>query len=75
MEVTLFSDASSSGWGAQLGSHSTQGLWSASPKIMAHQRSGDAGCHQRRESLPSSFEIPVCSLDVRQRSDGGVHQE
>ena len=31
-EVTLFTDASSSGWGAQLGSHSTQGLWSASQR-------------------------------------------
>ena len=30
MEVTLFTDAFSSGWGAQLGSHSTQGQWSAS---------------------------------------------
>ena len=27
--VTLFTDASSSGWGAQLGSRSTQGQWSA----------------------------------------------
>ena len=31
-EVTLFTDASSSGWGAQLGSHSTQGQWSASQR-------------------------------------------
>ena len=29
-EVTLFTDVSSSGWGAQLGSRSTQGQWSAS---------------------------------------------
>ena len=33
MEVTLFTDASSSGWGAQLGSHSTQGQWSASQRL------------------------------------------
>ena len=32
-EVTLFIDASSSGWGAQLGSHSTQGQWSASQRL------------------------------------------
>ena len=32
MEVTLFTDASSSDWGAQLGSHSTQGQWSASQR-------------------------------------------
>ena len=31
-EVTLFTDASSSGWGAQLGSRSTQGQWSASQR-------------------------------------------
>ena len=31
-EVTLFTDASSSDWGAQLGSHSTQGQWSASQR-------------------------------------------
>ena len=32
MEVTLFTDASSSGWGAQLGSCSTQEQWSASQR-------------------------------------------
>ena len=31
-EVTLYTDASSSGWGAQLGSRSTQGQWSASQR-------------------------------------------
>ena len=31
-EVTLFTDASSSGWGAQLGSRSTQEQWSASQR-------------------------------------------
>ena len=31
-EVTLFTDASSSGWRAQLGSRSTQGQWSASQR-------------------------------------------
>ena len=31
-EGTLFTDASSSGWGAQLGSRSTQGQWSASQR-------------------------------------------
>ena len=30
--MTLFTDASSSGWGAQLGSRSTQGQWSASQR-------------------------------------------
>ena len=32
-EVTLFTDASSSGWGAQLGSRSTRGQWSASQRL------------------------------------------
>ena len=44
-------------------------------KIMAHQRSGDAGRHQRYERLPASSEVPGGSLDVRQRSDCGLHQE
>ena len=43
--------------------------------IVAHQRSGDAGRHQRRERLPASSEIPDGSLDVLQRSDCGLHQE
>ena len=57
-EVTLFTDASSSGWGAQLGSRSTQGQWSASQKIVPHKRSGDAGCHLCCERLPTSSEVP-----------------
>ena len=75
MEVILFTDVSSSGWWAQLWSHSTQGLWSASQRSWHIQRSGDAGRHQHRESLPSSSEIPGGSLDVRQCCDCGVHQE
>ena len=60
-EVTPFQDVSSSGWGAQLGSRSTQHL-----KFLALQRSGDAGRHQRGRSkrvingerLPASSEVP-----------------
>ena len=37
-------------------------------KIVAHQRSGDAGRHQRCERLPASSEVPGGSLDVRQRT-------
>ena len=43
--------------------------------IMAHQRSGDAGRLLRRERLPTSSEVPGGSLDVRQCSDCGLHQE
>ena len=43
-------------------------------KIVAHQRFGDAGHHQRCERLPSSSEVPSGGLDVRQRSDSGLHQ-
>ena len=42
-------------------------------KIVSYQRSGDAGRHQRRESLPSSFEVPSGALDVRQCSDNGLN--
>ena len=44
-------------------------------KIVAHQRSGDAGRHQCCKRLPASYEVPGGSLDVRQRSDCGLHQE
>ena len=75
-EVTLFTDASSSGWGAQLGSHSTQGRTVVSiSTIVPHKRSRDAGCHLCCERLPTSSEVPRGETDVRQRSDGGVHQE
>ena len=44
-------------------------------KIVAHQRSGDAGRHQCCERFPSSSEVPSGMLDVRQCSDRGLHQE
>ena len=43
-------------------------------KIVAHQRSGDAGRHQHCERLPASSEVPGGSLDVRQHSDCGLHE-
>ena len=43
--------------------------------IVPHKRSGDAGCHLCCERLPTSSEVPSGAIDVRQRSDGGVHQE
>ena len=44
-------------------------------KIVPHKRSGDAGYHLCCERLPTSSEVPSGATDVRQRSDGGVHQE
>ena len=43
--------------------------------IVPHKRSGDAGRHLCCERLPTSSEVPGGSIDVRQRSDGGLHQE
>ena len=43
--------------------------------IVPHKRSRDAGCHLCCERLPTSSEVPHGETDVRQRSDGGVHQE
>ena len=43
--------------------------------IVPHKRSGDAGRHLCCERLPTSSEVPGGSIDVWQRSDGGVHQE
>ena len=61
-EVTLFTDASSSGWGAQLGSRSTRGQWSASRRSWHINALRDAGRHQRCERLPASSEVPGGSL-------------
>ena len=44
-------------------------------KIVPHKCSGDAGCHLCCERLPTSSEVLSGAADVRQRSDGGVHQE
>ena len=44
-------------------------------KIVSHKRSRDAGCHLCCERLPTSPEVPSGAIDVRQRSDGGVHHE
>ena len=44
-------------------------------KIVSHKRSGDAGRHLCCERLPTSSEVLSGAIDVRQRSDGGVHQE
>ena len=44
-------------------------------KIVPHKRSRDAGCHLCCERLPTSSEVPSGATDVRQRSDGGIHQE
>ena len=43
--------------------------------IVPHKRSGDAGCPLCCERLPTSAEVPSGEIDVRQRSDSGVHQE
>ena len=43
--------------------------------IVPHKRSGDAGRHLHCERLPTSSEVPGGSIDVRQRSDCGTHQE
>ena len=43
--------------------------------IIAHQRSGDAGRHLCRERLPASSEVLGGLLDVRQRSDCGLHKK
>ena len=73
-EVTLFTDASSSGWGAQLGSRSTQWQWSASQRSChINVLEMQAVIYAVRDFLP--HQVPSSATDVRQRSDGGVHQE
>ena len=43
--------------------------------IVAHKRSGDAGSHLCCERLPTSSEVQGGSIDMRQHSDCGLHQE
>ena len=74
-EVTLFTDASSSELGSPVTLTLDTGTVVSISKILAHQRSGDAGHHQRCERLPASSEVPCGSLDVRQHSDCDLHQE
>ena len=44
-------------------------------KIVSHKGFGDAGRYLHCERLPTSSEVLSGAIDVRQRSDGGVHQE
>ena len=43
--------------------------------IVPHKCSRDAGCHLCCERLPTSSEVLSGETDVRQRSNGGIHQE
>ena len=74
-EVTLFTDASSLGLGSPVRLTLDTGTVVSISKIVPHKRSGDAGCHLRCERLPTSSEVPSGATDVRQCSDGGIHQE
>ena len=75
MEVTLFTDAFSSGLGSPVRLTLDTGTVVSISMIVPHKRSRDAGCHLCRERLPTSSEVPSGATDVRQCSDGGVHQK
>ena len=72
-EVMLFTDASNSGWGAQLGSRSIQGQWSAS------LRSSHINFLEMQAVinavLPVSSVVQSGLIDVRQHGHGCLHQE
>ena len=61
--------------GSQFKVHARHGAVVSISKIVSHKRSGDAGRHLLCERLPTSSEVLSGAIDVRQRSDGGVHQE
>ena len=75
MEVTLFTDAFSSGLGSPVRLTLDTGTVVSISMIVPHKRSRDAGCHLCRERLPTSSEVPSGATDVWQCSDGGVHQK
>ena len=75
MEVTLFTDAFSSGLGSPVRLTLDTGTVVSISMIVPHKRSRDAGCHLCRERLPTSSEVPSGATDVRQCSDSGVHQK
>ena len=74
-EVTLFTDASISGLWSPVRLTLDTGTVVSISTIVPHKRSRDAGCHLCCERLPTSSEVPSGDTDVRQRSDGDVHQE
>ena len=74
-ELTLFTDASSSGWRAQLSSRLTQGQRSASQRSWHFNVLEMQAVINAVRDFPSSSEVPCGALDVRQRIDCGLHQE
>ena len=74
-EVTLFHRCVQFGLGSPVRLTLDTGTVVSISKIVSHKRSRDAGCHLCCERLPTSSKVPSGETDVRQRSDGSVHQE
>ena len=74
-DLHLYSDASSSGWGAHLLDQNVSGVWSAQEKLLHHQSSRNEGSLPGPSSLSRSCSRSPCDRDVRQLHGCGVRQQ
>ena len=74
-DLHLYSDASSSGWGAHLLDQNVSGVWSAQEKLFAHQSSRNEGPLSGSSGFSRSCSRSTCDRDVRQLHGCGVRQQ
>ena len=74
-EITLFTDASSHGWGTQLGSRTLQGTWSPQQASQHINLLRDGSSVSECNSVPASTQVSGSAPDVRQRRGCFVHQQ
>ena len=74
-DLHLYSDASSSGWGAHLLDQNVSGVWSAQGEVVAHQSSRNEGPVPGPSSLSRDCLRSPCDRNVRQLHGCGVRQQ
>lgn len=74
-EVHLVTDASNTGWGAELEDHLITGLWNTSQKKLAHKQERNVRGLQNFIQLPSHTTKQECSHTMRQQNCGSIHKE
>ena len=74
-DLHLYSDASSSGWGAHLLDQNVSGVWSGPGEVVAHQSSRNEGPLPGSSGFSRRCSRSPCDRDVRQLHGCGVHQQ